>query len=238
LKLIYQFLMITLVLIVPLSAVVQPIHSVATNLNQSTEQNAEWPTLSGNFQRHASVPQELPLDNGRLNIKWKRFLGERIEVEMQPLVVGDLMYIGVMNGKLYALDRETGSTVWVYDAGMGIANTPTIAQVNDRLSIYFGAMSGKVFGLDAKTGEELWAVQTGGPILSTPSYHENTLFIGSLDHHFYAFNATTGEQQWKFESSGPIANTSALSDHIQPGKAAIFFASGDNVAYALSPLVI
>jgi outer membrane protein assembly factor BamB len=176
----------------------------------------------------------LPLDNGRLNLKWKRFLGERIEVEMQPLVVGDYVYIGLMNGKLYALDRETGSTVWMYDARMGIANTPTIAQVGDRHLIFFGAMSGQVFGLDAKTGEELWIVQTDGPILSTPSYYENTLFIGSLDHNFYAFNATTGEQQWKFESSGPIANTSALADHIEPDKAAVFFASGDNTAYALT----
>jgi outer membrane protein assembly factor BamB len=62
-------------------------------------------------------------------LKWKRFLGERIEVEMQPLVVENLVYIGLMNGKLYALDRETGTTSWVYDAGMGIANTPTVAQV-------------------------------------------------------------------------------------------------------------
>jgi outer membrane protein assembly factor BamB len=205
-----------------------------TNADDSIEPVVDWPTLSGNYQRHASVPQELPLNNGRLNLKWSRFLGERIEVEMQPLVAGDLVYIGVMNGKLHALDRATGNTVWMFDAGLGLANTPSIAEVKGVPLIFFGSMSGQIFGLNARTGEEVWQFQTGGPILSTPSYHNNTVYVGSLDHHFYALNASTGRLKWKFESSGPIANTSALADHIRTGKPAIFFASGDNIAYALT----
>jgi outer membrane protein assembly factor BamB len=230
----YLSLFIIIMVMLPQIPVEQAIPTPATDSTELSEQTTNWPTLSGNFQRHASVSQELALDNGKLNLKWKRFLGERIEVEMQPLVVENLVYIGVMNGKLYALDRETGNTEWVYDAGMGITNTPTIAQVKDKRFIFFGATSGQIIGLDAETGEERWVYQTGGPILSTPSFHDNTLYVGSLDHYFYALDASTGALKWKFESSAPIANTSALSSSIQPDQATIFFASGDNVAYALS----
>jgi outer membrane protein assembly factor BamB len=218
----YLSLFIILLVLLPQIAGTQPFLTPAPDSTELSERGTDWPTLSGNFQRHASVSQELALDNGKLNLKWKRFLGERIEVEMQPLVVENLVYIGIMNGKLYALDRETGSTDWVYDAGMGITNTPTVAQVEDKRLIFFGAMNGQIFGLDAETGEERWVYQTGGPILSTPSFHDNTLYVGSLDHYFYALDASTGELKWKFESSAPIANTSALSDNIQPASAAIF----------------
>ena len=71
---------------------------------------ADWPTRGRNAERHYSTPFELGLNaQGRLNLKWKRFFGARIESEMEPVVVGDTVYLGVINGKFYALDRETGA---------------------------------------------------------------------------------------------------------------------------------
>ena len=67
---------------------------VSTHLNA-----ADWPTRARTMSRSAFVPDALPLDNGRLHLKWKRFFGERIEVEMEPTVVGDTVFIGIMNGK-------------------------------------------------------------------------------------------------------------------------------------------
>jgi outer membrane protein assembly factor BamB len=210
-----------------------PVSPIDTASDQHQEVQ-EWLTQSGNYQRTSFVPQELPLNNGSLNLKWSRFLGERIEVQMQPLVTRDMVFIGLMNGKLYALDRSNGDTVWVFDAGMGLANTPSIAGMNGERRIFFGSMNGKFYCLDAETGKEIWAYQTGGPILSTPTYHDKQVFIGSLDHNFYAFDAMSGEVNWKYEANAPIANTSVLSDNIRKDKPAIFFASGNNVAYALS----
>jgi outer membrane protein assembly factor BamB len=220
-------------LILALIGGTQPTQALPRAADHS-QPETDWMTQSGNYQRHSFVPQELPLSNGRLNLKWSRFLGERIEVEMQPLVAGDLVYIGLMNGKLYALDRTTGATAWVYDAGMGLANTPSLAEVNGTRLIFFGSINGFIFGVNASTGEEIWRYQTGGPVLSTPSYYNNTVYVGSLDHFFYALNASTGRLRWRFDSGSPISNTSALSDDIRIGEPAIFFASGDNVAYALT----
>lgn len=192
----------------------------------------DWPTHAGGFERHAYTPTSPILNANRLFLKWKRFLGERIEVEMEPVVVGKLLYIGLMNGKLYALDTQTGETVWVYEAGTGIANTPTVAAMDGRLMIFFGTISGRIFALDALDGQELWQFQAEGPILSTVSVDNGLVLVGSLDHHFYALEATNGKLSWKFKASGPISSTSAIGE-IESGKKGVFFSSGDNVAYAL-----
>lgn len=193
-----------------------------------------WTTRAGGVARTGSVPDELPLDNGRLHLRWKRFLGERIEVEMEPVVVGDLLYIGLMNGKLYALDRDTSATVWVYAAGMGLAAAPSVDEVAGRRMIFFGATDGVVYGLDALTGEPVWTYTTGGPVLSTPSAYRGAVYVGSLDGKFYALDAATGAVRWAYDTGAPIANTSAVGGEVRPGQAGIFVASGDNVAYAFS----
>ena len=78
-----------------------------------TMAETDWPTHAGDYARNASVPNQL--SSSSLNLKWKRFLGERIEVEMEPIVVGNLLYIGLMNGKMLALNKDSGETVWMHN---------------------------------------------------------------------------------------------------------------------------
>lgn len=205
--------------------------TVLLSLVSSHLSAADWPTRARTMSRSAFVPDELPLDEGHLNLKWKRFFGERIEVEMEPTVVGDTVFIGIMNGKLYALNKETGATKWVFTASGPITDTPTLFYVDTQLRIVFGALDGKVYCLDASTGSEQWGYQTGGPIMSTPSVYDGTVFIGSLDKTFYALNAINGSLAWSSTTSGPISCTSAVGD-IGSGQTGVFFATGDNVAYA------
>ena len=210
-------------LVIALSPVASPASA------QSLE---SWPTRAGSVSRTAFVADDLSLDNGQLNLRWTRFLGERIEVEMEPVVVGDLLYIGVMNGKMYALQRDTGATVWVYNTGMALTDTPSVAQVNSRLMIFFGSTNGNVYGLDALTGEPLWVFPTGAPVMSTPSVHRDVVYIGNLDGVFYALEAATGAVRWFYATGAPIANTSAVGEAVFDGAAGIFVANGSNVAFA------
>ena len=199
----------------------------AQETNTSTN---DWFTKAGNFERHRSVPQELPLRNGTLNLKWKKFLGERIEVEMEPIVVGNFLYIGLMNGKMYALDKNTGETQWVYKTGMGITDSPTVYKIQGEPLIFFGSTNGTIYCLNALTGEEIWQYYSSGPIMSTPTILSDVLFIGSLDRYFYALDAHTGQLKWKHLTSGPISTTSASDSE----SSMVFVASGDNHAYAFN----
>jgi outer membrane protein assembly factor BamB len=197
------------------------------------QSSTDWPTKGKSLSRSYFVPEELPLNNNKLNLKWSRFFGERLEVDMEPVVVGNTVYIGVMNGKLYALNKDTGDVRWVYPAGGPLTDTPTVATINNKLTVVFGSLDGHVYAVDALTGGHLWKFKTNAPIMSTPSVIDSTVYIGSTDGYFYALNGlSNGQQIWKFPAAGPITNTSAVGS-LASGEKIIYFSSDNNVAYAL-----
>ncbi len=211
-------------------------HSIAVHFREAWGAIGEhdWPTRARTMARSASVSYELPLDGGRLHLQWSRFFGERIEVEMEPTVVGDTVFIGVMNGKLYALNRATGATRWVYQADGPITDTPTIAEIQGQLRVIFGAIDGIVYCLDAKTGAEVWRFTADGPLMSTPVVHDDTVLIGSLGNTFYALDARDAPSEgarlrWSYRTSGPISCTPALGP--TDSGMGVFFSTGDNVGY-------
>jgi hypothetical protein len=66
--------------------------------------------------------------------------------------VQDMVFIG-LNGRVAALDRETGETVWEWQSpkpGRGYVNL-----LVDR-KMLIAAVHGYVYCLDARSGEQLW----------------------------------------------------------------------------------
>lgn len=200
----------------------------------NVQASTDWLTWNGNYQRTSYAADTLNIPaGGRLYTKWKRFLGERIEVEVEPLVAGDLVYVAVMNGKLYALDRETGVTRWVFEALSPITNTPSISLDSNFSAIFFGTSSGDFFAVDALNGSVIWQKKLRGAILSSPSIAGGKVLIGSLDHYFYALDMNTGEIGWQFAANSPISSTSAVMTSSDSDDFQVFFSSGNNTAYAL-----
>ena len=206
---------------------------IITKNELNSRDDSDWLTWNRNYQRTSYIPTA-PVNSGnRLNTKWKRFLGERIEVEVEPLVAGKLVYVAVMNGKLYALDRETGKTQWVFEAGSPITNTPSILKDGENLIIYFGAVSGDFFALDAGSGEKKWSVSVKGSILSTPTINSNQVMFGTTNNYFYSYDAISGKFLWKYQADSPISSTSAVLPLDNDSDFLVFFSSGNNYAYCL-----
>ena len=97
-----------LFILVTLLGVGTPMKSRAMPALQTSE--SDWPMLQHDVRRSGYTPITFvsPDYNGTLSVKWKVGLGERVEIEMQPIVAYGRVYIGVMNGKLHAIDEETG----------------------------------------------------------------------------------------------------------------------------------
>ena len=80
-----------------------------------------------------------------------------------PAVAGDLVYIGGYNGKIYAVNANTGALRWVYPRDRylkPIVGGLIVAQGK----VYFGSSDGKVYALDAADGYKVWDFPTGGKI--------------------------------------------------------------------------
>lgn len=169
---------------------------------------SDWPMLQHDVKHsgYTSITFVPPDYAGTLNVKWKVGLGERVEAEMQPIVVYGKVYIGVMNGKLHAIDEQTGEIAWTYQAQGGISHTPAAGEGK----VFFGTEDHRVYAIDAETGLEAWTYKTDGPVVSSPIVYNQTVYIGSFDHRLYAIDTETGLPRWSYDAGDRVWTSPSL----------------------------
>ena len=136
-------------------------------------------------------------------------------VRSSPMVVGDSVFVGSLDGNLYKLNTNTGNIIWKFETDGPILATPTI--VDNK--IYFPSCTGgypipltppsptgDFFCLDANSGSIIWQKKIpyylystffhGNHMHASPTVAEGMVIVrnGFLDT--YGLNAGTGETIW------------------------------------------
>jgi len=143
-----------------------------------------------------------------------------------PVVSDELVYVSGYNGKVYAINSDSGALRWVYPREGNLE--PIVGgQVIAHGKVYFGCSDGKVYALDAVTGDKQWEFETGDKIWSTPATDGDSVFIGSFDNKLYAVSAVDGSQKWEFETGGAIASTPLVYNNT------VYIGSFDRHLYAV-----
>ena len=188
---------------------------------------SDWPMLMHDAAHTGYTTDTLIPDppSGQLNLKWKVGFGERVETTMQPIVAGGMVYVGVMNGKFYAINADSGQIEWVYQAGGAISHTAAVADG----TVYFGCEDGRVYALNVQTGALRWSYTTGGPLLSSPIVVAQTVLIGSFDGYLYALN-TDGTLKWRYQTGGRVWTSPAADE----ANNRVYFGSEDMYAYCVA----
>ncbi len=144
-----------------------------------------------------------------------------------PAVAGDLVYVSGYNGKIYAINHNSGVLRWVYPREGNfepVVGGPVVA--GDK--VYIGGSDGRVSALNAATGDIEWEFQAGDKIWSTPVIDGETLYVGSFDKKLYALDVTNGSKKWApFETEGAIVSTPVVYNNT------IYFGSFDRHLYAV-----
>ncbi len=111
-------------------------------------------------------------DLASLHLHWAFAFPGVSSVVGNPVVHGDVVYIGVDSGEVYALDLESACVYWTYKAQAGVRTAPAMATIGDKHLLYFGDRNANTYALDAVTGKQLWqskvdthpaAILTGSP---------------------------------------------------------------------------
>ena len=143
------------------------------------------------------------------------------------LVNGDLVYVGLGDKGLTALNRKTGSEMWTFkDTQYGVWSTPVIADG----TLYFGSLDHYLYALDAQSGKLKGKIDLGGAIGATPLIVDTTLYVGTFDNKFYAisvFNPGAMKIINTFVTEGWVWSTPALQDGV------LFFGDLSGYLYAL-----
>jgi len=106
------------------------------------------------------------------------------------------VYVGSTNGRLYAVNAQTGEKTWSVD---GVAETaPTVVDG----TVYGGTGSGTVAAVNARTGAVDWGFDTDAGLVSSPTVVYGTVYVGTQGGSVFAIDAETGEKRWQHSPSG------------------------------------
>ena len=162
---------------------------------------ADWATFRGNPQLTGVTDAELS-ENPQL--LWTFQAGDMIE--STATVVGGTVYLGVLDGSLYAIDAQTGERKWTYQVNGTIKASPSIHEG----VIYLGDGEGIFHAIDISTQETKWQFKAEGEIISSANFTGDRVLFGSYDGFLYCLNRENGELIWKFETEGYVHGTPGI----------------------------
>lgn len=186
-------------------------------------------------------------DLGRLKLKWSFNLGDVADARSQPAVIGRYLFVGASTGALYALDTDSGCTLWGFRAASGIRGGAAIGDAGGKPAVFFSDTAANVYALNAQTGQLIWKVRpveflatvaTASPrfykgvlyqafssyeeVLGANPKYECCKFRGSV----VALNAANGAQLWQSftipDPAKPTRTNAARTQQYGPSGAAIW----------------
>ena len=146
-----------------------------------------------NQYRFEPSHQGVALSAGRLDrrplLVWSQGplgIGNYDAAKSSPAIAEDSVYIGQDDGRLWALDRDTGESRWNFAtrrhfqelgrpdrAYTGIHGSPAFDEAN----VYIGDYAGWLYAVDRRDGPLVWERQLGGSIGSSPVLDGERIWI-------------------------------------------------------------
>ena len=170
-------------------------------IGQSQASSDDWLSFRGNPQLTGVATGELPEN---LELLWTFETGDGIE--STAAIAAGTVYVGTLDGYLYAINLENGGLKWKYQTSGEIKSSPTVFSN----VVYFGDGMGVFHAVDAQTGEPIWTFEAEAEIISSANVAQDRLLFGSYDQYLYCLSAEDGSLAWKFETEGYVHGTPAI----------------------------
>ncbi len=177
----------------------------------------DWPTYHGDIggNRHSPLDQINAANVRTLAIKWIYPI-DHFTLEVTPVVVSGVMYVTGPN-QVFALDAQSGRTIWHYDRSRSSEVTGDPAKGTNRGVAVLGERvflvtdNAHVLALHRVTGQLLWDVPMvdEGPqgnygSTAAPLVVNDLVIAGvaggdmGIRGYLSAYRVTTGERVWRF----------------------------------------
>jgi quinohemoprotein ethanol dehydrogenase len=181
----------------------------------------EWITNGGTVfnQRYSPLDQITRANVSDLKGVWRIHLGSATEAkysgEAQPLVHDGVAYVSTGASDVFALDVDSGETIWKYDGHLDDEISTVCCGWTSRGvalgegRVYLGKLDGKLVALDVDTGKEVWSASVGDwrkgeTITSAALYYDGLVVTGLSGGEFgvrgsvTAYDAKNGKEVWRF----------------------------------------
>ena len=136
---------------------------------------ADWPVFRGGPSQTAASKEPLP--NPLMEV-WTFKVGNA--VESTAAIVGGVIYVGSMDGKLFALELASGKQKW--QANVGSIKAPV--GVHDG-KVYVGNDDGLFQCLNAADGKEVWKFNSEAEVTSGIAFNRDAVLFGCGDEQLH-----------------------------------------------------
>ena len=131
--------------------------------------------------------------------------GRRLDGEIwsQPVVAGGILYVGTMDGNLYAFDLATGAEIWPepFDAGGAIAS---LTFIGDGV-LFVPTLGSEVWLVDTETGQARGRpFDAEGWVWTRPVLRDGIAYFGDFEGFVYAVELATGRSRWTYDTESKV----------------------------------
>lgn len=148
-----------------------------------------WPLFRGDARSSGVARGSLP---DKLEVQWQ-FTVEKGAFEGTPVIVDGTVYLGDLDGSVFAVSLATGDKVWEHKTDSGFLASPAVRDGR----VYIGDFDGRFYCLNARDGALLWKYECEAEIDSSCNFFEDKVLFGSQDATLYCLDAKSGELAWK-----------------------------------------
>jgi alcohol dehydrogenase (cytochrome c) len=205
-----------------MSAQDPPMTSIRTRVDVDATQllvtpvSSNWPSYNGDYTgRRYSALSEININNvSQLRAEWVFHTPNSSHLEVTPVAVDGILFVTSANDA-YALDAQTGRTVWHHARPITEGLIDDASQHHNRgvavwhSRIYMETDNAHLLCLDARSGNVIWDVAyTDGNrnygATSAPLVVKDKVIVGTsggddgVRGFVAAYDAETGKQAWRF----------------------------------------
>jgi polyvinyl alcohol dehydrogenase (cytochrome) len=124
-----------------------------------------------------------PANVGTLELKWAFGFPGAARARSQPAVSENAIFIGSQDGRVYALDDETGCIWWSFEADSEVRGAPTLGtDATGKVDqLYFGDFAANAYAVDAQSGKLVWKASVkdhaAGTITGSVTIHNGHVYV-------------------------------------------------------------
>lgn len=160
---------------------------------------------------------------------WKSQAGEGAEGKVSGLRLNlqdDAIFVAETGGRVYALARDTGRSLWRKDTDARVISGPGVS--GDMVLV--GTLDAEVIALKRADGSELWRKKISSEVLGPPAGDGNVVVARSIDGRIFGLGASDGERIWSFDRNPPSLMLRGNSSPLLMGSQAIVGLDSGRVA--------
>jgi outer membrane protein assembly factor BamB len=135
------------------------------------------------------------------------------DLNLQPKVVGNTVYVADAEGRVVALDRASGRARWSVDLDLPVAGGPGAGEG----LVLIGTSDADVVALDAGDGSERWRQRVSSEVLSVPAIANGVVVVHTIDGKLFGLEATTGNERWQYAREVPVLSLRGVASPVVVG---------------------